>query len=102
MERKFTYKSIKLEDIIEYVKTNDKESLAELKAIAYQKMVKDEDGNPIKENGKYKTVANLDKNGNLVYNHLFTKIWFCEKYMPDLIPVAKPKQPKASTLLDNI
>ena len=55
------------------------------------------------DKGWFKKIAFEDKNGNPVekYNHLNTVRKFCEKYAPELIPVAKEKEvPPTSRLLE--
>ena len=45
----------------------------------------------------FKSVA-IDENGN--YNHLVAKKAFCERYMPNVIPKAKPRVKKSDILKD--
>ena len=51
----------------------------------------------------FKEIAFQDKNGNTTetYQHLNARKKFCEKYMKELIPVAKPKAPTAKEKLEN-
>lgn len=79
---KFDYKTIKLEDMVAYMKKNAPQDKEWFLSIAYEQ-VETEDGM---------------KN---IYSHLKAKRAFCERYMPEIIPVAKPKQPKASEILEN-
>lgn len=68
------FKKIKLEDMVSHIEENGgKNDKAWFKSIAFD------------EKGKYQ--------------HLIAKKAFCEKYMPELLPVAKEKKPKASELL---
>lgn len=49
----------------------------------------------------FKKVAFEDKNGNKVekYNHLNAVRKFCEKYAPELLPIAKEKKAPATKRL---
>ena len=78
----FDYKSMILEEMVTYIKKNapkDKEWF-------------------LGEDYVYKTTKDGRKK---VYNHLKAKKAFCERYMPEIIPVAKEKAPKASEILEN-
>lgn len=73
MAKKYDYKKLTFEEMKAYIETNaaaDKEW--------------------------FKSVA-IDEKG--VYQHLKAKKAFAEKYMPDIIPVAKPKKQKQIYLL---
>ena len=71
---KWEYKKITLEDMMAYIEKNAKNDKAWFKSVAM-----DEDGK---------------------YNHLKAKREFCERYMPEIIPVAKTSK-KKSDLLKN-
>lgn len=68
------FKKITAKDIKDYIETNYPQDKAWFKDVAFT-------------NGKY--------------NHLKAVRAFCEKYAPDLIPVAKEKAPKASDMFAN-
>lgn len=73
-DTKVEYKTITFDFMREYIETNAPEEKAWFKSIAIV-------------DGKY--------------NHLKAKKEFCEKYMPDIIPIAKPKQPNKSAILES-
>lgn len=81
MAAKFTaesFKKITFDEMADFIENNHPEDKAWFKEVAYQ----NKDGEKV------------DK-----YNHLNAKLRFCEKYAPNLIPVAKPKEaPKAKRL----
>jgi hypothetical protein len=79
---KFDYKSIILEEMVAYIKKNAPQDKDWFLNEAYV----------------YKTTKDGRKK---VYNHLKAKRAFCERYMPEIIPVAKAKAPKASEILEN-
>lgn len=84
MEKKvYDFKTLSLQDMVDYIKANaPEEDKAWFKKEAY--------------------VLKETKEGKVeVYNHLKAKKAFCKRYMPEIIPVAKPKAPKASELLAN-
>ncbi len=72
------WKTITLEEMVAYIEENAPEDKAWFKKIAYEN----------------KTGETQEK-----YNHLNAKRKFCEKYAPEIIPVAKPKEPPKSDLL---
>lgn len=61
-------------------------------------MVKYIEENKPNDKAWFKSVA-YDSKGK--YSHFKARKAFCEKYMPEIIPVAKPKAPKASAMLEN-
>ena len=75
----------------------------------YKKITFDDMFNYIEENGtkedkkEFKKKAFSDKNDKPLkkYNHLNAVRWFCEKYMPDLLPVKKEAEPKITDKLKN-
>lgn len=67
---KINYKKIGFDYMVDYIKANAPEDKAWFKSIAFD------------ETGKYQ--------------HLIAKKEFCQRYMPEIIPVAKPKAPKKS------
>lgn len=72
MAEKFDYKKITAQDIFDYISENAPEDKKWFKSVAYD------------ENGKYQ--------------HLVAKKAFAERYMPEIIPVAKEKKTNASDL----
>lgn len=77
------YNTITLKDMMEYIKENHPEDKSWFKSVSYSmKSIKDKEGN-----------IQGTKN---VYSHLVAKRAFCERYMPNLIPTAKVKEPKPS------
>ena len=83
MKEVFEYNTITLEDMVDYISTEAPEDKSWFKKSAF--------------------VTRETKEGKKVpvYNHLKAKRAFCQKYMPDIIPVAKPKTPKKSDILAN-
>ena len=69
------FKKITLEDMMDYITTN-----------------------ATKDKAWFKSVA-IDANGK--YQHLIAVRAFCAKYMPEIIPVAKAKEPNKSEKLAN-
>lgn len=74
----------------------------------YKKITLDEMMDFIEENYPkdkkwFKEVAFQDKDGNTVekYNHLNAVRKFCEKYAPELLPVAKEKKVPPTKRLEN-
>lgn len=74
MSKEYNFRTIKLEDMMEYIEQNAKEDKDWFKSVA------------IDENGKYQ--------------HLVAVRAFASKYMPHIMPVAK-KKVKKSDLLAN-
>lgn len=73
------YKKITFEDMVEYIEDKGgKEDKAWFKSVAIIK----------------------DKNGTMRYNHLVAKKAFCEKYMPELLPVKADKKPNKTDILN--
>lgn len=88
MDEILEYNSLKLEQMKEYIEKNAPQDKAWFKKIAIsERKIKDKDGNVIK------TIK--------AYNHLTARRKFCERYMPDLLPVAKPKKENKSQFLEN-
>lgn len=75
-----SYKKISLDMMIDYIEAHYPEDKQWFKKIAY----KDKDGN---DTGKY--------------NHLNAVRKFCERYAPELIPVAKEKKVPPTERLKN-
>lgn len=71
--KKFEFKKITLQDMKEYIEENAPQDKAWFKKEAFD------------DKGKYQ--------------HLVAVRAFCDRYMPDIIPVAKPKAPKVSEIL---
>lgn len=83
MAAKFTaenFKTISFDDMANFIEANHPEDKAWFKKVAFQ----DKDGNEVKK-----------------YNHLNAKRRFCEKYAPELIPVAKAKKVPVTKRLEN-
>ena len=87
MEEKFDYDTITFEQMKEYIEKNAPKDKAWFKKQAIGKRkIKDKDGN-------VKKVIET-------YNHLKARKAFCERYMPEIIPVAKPKKEKVTKILE--
>lgn len=71
----YNYKTITFEEMVNYIETNAPEDKSWFKSVATN------------EKGKY--------------NHFRAKKAFCQKYMPEIIPVAKPKKPNKTDLIKN-
>lgn len=69
------YNTMKCEDMVKYIEENKPNDKAWFKSVAF------------------------DSKGK--YSHFKARKAFCERYMPEIIPVAKPKAPKASAILAN-
>ncbi len=74
------FKKITLDEMLDFIEANHPKDKAWFKAVAFQ----DKDGNPTEK-----------------YNHLHAVRKFCEKYAPDLIPVAKEKKVPPTIRLKN-
>lgn len=64
----------------------------------FEDMAKYIEENKPNDKAWFKSVS-MDSKGK--YNHFKARKAFCEKYMPEIIPVAKPKAPKATAILEN-
>ena len=73
------------------------------KKITFEDMTKFIEANYPEDKAWFKKIAYENKNGEKVakYNHLNAKLKFCQKYAPSLIPVAKPKEPLKTSILEN-
>ena len=70
--KKYDYKKMNLDDIIEYCQDNNQiKWLKEIAKNAYKT-----------EEGEYRDITFIE-----------LKLAFCKKFMPEIMPVAKPKQP---------
>jgi len=78
----FDYKTMILEEMVAYIKKNAPQDKEWFLGEAY-------------------VYKNTKEGRKKVYNHLKAKKAFCERYMPDIIPVKKEKEPKASEILEN-
>jgi len=80
---KLEYKTLTLEQMIAYIDKNAPKDKQWFKGVATQKKI--------------------DKEGNEydAYDHFKAREEFCKKYMPDIIPVAKPKKPTKAEILAN-
>lgn len=88
MSVKYNYKTLSFEQMADYIETNVPQDKAWFKQIAIGKRaVKDKEGNVIK------TIE--------AYSHLKAKRAFAERYMPEILPVAKPKAEKVTSRLEN-
>lgn len=72
------------------------------KTITFEEMADFIEKNHPEDKEWFKEVAFQDKNGKKLekYNHLNAKLKFCEKYAPELIPQAAPKN-KVTKRLEN-
>ena len=88
MNKKYNYNTLSFEEMKEYIETKAPQDKAWFKENAYgERKIKDKEGN-VK-----KTIQ--------TYSHLKAKRAFCERYMPEIIPVAKPKKEKVTQILEN-
>ena len=78
---KFNFRTIKLEDMMSYIEKNAPQDKQWFKSIAIE----------IRET--------KDGEEKEVYNHFNARQAFCERYMPEIIPVSKPKEPTKAELL---
>ena len=69
----------------------------EFKKITLKQMMDYIDANCPNDKEWFKSVAINPDTGR--YQHLVAVRAFCDKYMPDIIPVAKAKEPKKSSAL---
>lgn len=84
----YNYKTLNLETMMKYIQDNAPQDKEWFKSVAVtEKEIQD------KKTGKKKTRP--------VYNHFKAREEFCKKYMPDIIPVAKKKQPSKAEILAN-
>ena len=87
--KKYDYKTLTVDEMIDYIVNKAPQDKAWFKSKAYD-VVKDKNGEVVKdENGKNK----------LRYSHLKAKRAFCERYMPEIIPVAKEKKKNKTDIL---
>jgi hypothetical protein len=70
----------------------------EFKKITFEDMKEYIEEKAAKDKEWFKSVA-IDENGK--YQHLIAKKAFCERYMPDIIPVKKPKKETKADILAN-
>lgn len=88
MEQKYNFNTLTFEEMKEYIEKNAPKDKAWFKQHAMGKReIKDKDGN-------VKKVIE-------VYSHLKAKRAFCERYMPEIIPIAKPKKENKTKILEN-
>jgi hypothetical protein len=74
-KKKLEFKKITFEDMKEYIEQNEPQDKEWFKSIA------------------------IDEKGR--YQHLIAKKEFCKKYMPEIIPQAKPKKETKADILAN-
>lgn len=79
----YNYKTLSLEQMVEYIEKNAPQDKAWFKSQAF------------------KTYITKDSEEKSKYSHLEARKAFCERYMPEIIPVAKKREPKKSLLLEN-
>lgn len=78
------YKKMTLEDMMNYIETNAPQDKEWFKSVALEKVFSKKEKKEIE-----------------TYNHLKARKAFCERYMPEIIPVAKePKEKKSQKLLN--
>lgn len=75
-DKVWVFNKITLDDMMEYIET---------------KAPKDKDW--------FKEIAFVERNNKKVYNHMKAVRAFANKYMPEIIPVKKPKEPNKSDKL---
>ena len=111
----YDFKKLTLDEMADYIEKNAPEDKAWFKSVAFEtrtqkKAVKqfDENGNPIMKvgkDGKPRQAVKMEevKGGKKeqVFNLLSAKYAFANRYMPEIIPVAKGKKSKASERLAN-
>lgn len=109
----YDFKKLTLEQMKEYIEKNAPQDKKWFKEVAFEERTQkqaikqfDADGNPIMKAGKdgkmHQAVKMEEVKGGekkLVFNLLKAKYAFCNKYMPEIIPVAKEKKSKASDML---
>lgn len=107
------FKKITLEQMMTYIEANAPQDKQWFKSVAFEmrskkKAVKqfDEDGNPVMitcKNGKQRQAVKLEEvkgsKKEPVFSLIKAKYAFCDRYMPEVIPVAKGKKKKASDML---
>lgn len=75
---KYDYKKITLSDMKNYIEQNAPQDKDWFKSVAIKKV-----------------------NGKEVYSHFIAREEFCKRYMPEIIPVAKKKEPTKAEILAN-
>lgn len=80
--------------------------MAQKKVYDYKKITMEDMKAYIEENAPqdkewFKGVAIEMINNKPVYNHFKARLEFCERYMPEIIPVAKPQKEKKADILAN-
>ena len=81
-EKKYEFKTLKIEDMIQYLKENAPDEIAWFLTEAYHERTT--------KKGKKITV----------YNHLKAKRAFCEKFMPDIVPPKREPKERATKILE--
>ena len=81
--QKLSYKTLTLEQMIEYIDTNAPKDKQWFKGVATKTKTS-------KEGKKYDA-----------YDHFKAREEFCKRYMPEIVPVAKPKKPTKAEILAN-
>lgn len=111
----YDFKKLTLDEMKDYIEKNAPADKAWFKSVAFEERVQkqavkqfDADGNPIMKvgkDGKMQQVVKMEevKGGKkaMVFNLLKAKKEFCQRYMPEIIPVAKQKKSTASYILEN-
>ena len=122
-----TFKKIKLEDMVKYIEENAPQDKEWFKTVAFEMRKKkvsvpvfnpdgspcmyqvkdqnkqlkfDENGKPImRQKVRFEEIE--DSEETPVFSLLKAKLAFCERYMPEILPEAKPKKPTAKDILGN-
>jgi hypothetical protein len=114
-EMAYEFKTLTLEQMVDYIEKNAPQDKRWFKEVAFEMRGKkeavpqfDKDGNPIMKadkNGKAKQVVKMveveGSEKKPVFNLLKAKYAFCERYMKEIIPVAKNKKSLANDILAN-
>lgn len=77
---KWEYKKITFQMMLDYIQTNCPNDIEWFKSVA----------------------LSTDDEGNKHYQHLMAKRAFCERYMPDLIPITKVVKVNAKEILESL
>ncbi len=108
----YDFKTLTLDQMVDYILKNAPDEKAWFKSVAFEMRCKkkavpqfDANGNPImkvcKDGKEKQAVKMVEVEGSEqapVFNLLKAKYAFCEKFMPEIIPVAKKKASKAEEI----
>lgn len=89
---KYDYKKITLEDMKNYIEQNAPQDKEWFKSVAIR---------PKKVKAKNKKTKEVIEKEVITYDHFKAREEFCKRYMPEIIPVAKKKEPNKSDILAN-